>query len=419
MTVGGTRAPIDQGLAESGYDYEQFARLAGPLTRPDPGKPYRVEYRGISHSRREWLMTRLIALVLVALDVGFMYWLVFQSQYPDLGGWLWQVSWRAIRTDAYLMLLAGMAAGSLRAAKAIVYGGQLDVWLLDEGDSGEVKDMCQRLGVRHFTRKGRGYLEFDSGTFAAKTKQGNHNRWLWEHAGEYDIVMFVDTDHVPLPIMAERLLGYFRDPDVAFVVARSFTGTSRTGSPAGRSRPSTCSTALSNGRATAADARCSSAPMWPFLIAGGTLRYENLKPVYAGGSMTVVNNDTAQPVTRPKGTVFVAPDGAKFATALAMTVPAATKKAGANGKPIIVSAEQNIWVNATGKGSPSTLSQRPATRSPNSAQARSVVPRGMGWLPKPSVYPPSGEAVEVAEGRLRHAVPRRALPAGRLTPLRL
>jgi cellulose synthase/poly-beta-1,6-N-acetylglucosamine synthase-like glycosyltransferase len=84
--------------------------------------------------------------------------------------------------------------------------------------------MCQRLGVHHFSRKGRGYLELDTGTFASKTKHGNHNRWLWEHAGDYDVVMFVDTDHVPLPIMAERLLGYFRDPEVAFVVAPQFYG---------------------------------------------------------------------------------------------------------------------------------------------------------------------------------------------------
>ena len=117
-----------------------------------------------------------------------------------------------------------MAERTLRAAKAIVYDGKLDLWLLDEGDSDEVKEMCQRLGVHHFSRKGRGYLELDTGTFANKTKHGNHNRWLWEHAGDYDVVMFVDTDHVPLPIMAERLLGYFRDPDVAFVVAPQFYG---------------------------------------------------------------------------------------------------------------------------------------------------------------------------------------------------
>jgi cellulose synthase/poly-beta-1,6-N-acetylglucosamine synthase-like glycosyltransferase len=84
--------------------------------------------------------------------------------------------------------------------------------------------MCKRLGVHHFTRKDRGHLELNTGTFANKTKHGNHNRWLWEHAGDYDVVMFVDTDHVPLPVMAERLLGYFRDPDVAFVVAPQFYG---------------------------------------------------------------------------------------------------------------------------------------------------------------------------------------------------
>jgi cellulose synthase/poly-beta-1,6-N-acetylglucosamine synthase-like glycosyltransferase len=117
-----------------------------------------------------------------------------------------------------------MAERTLTAAQDIVYGGTLDVWLLDEGDRDDVKAMCERLGVHHFTRKGRGFLEFDSGIFAARTKHGNHNRWLWEHGDEYDVVMVADTDHVPLPIMAERLLGYFRDPDVAFVVGPQFYG---------------------------------------------------------------------------------------------------------------------------------------------------------------------------------------------------
>ncbi len=236
-----------------------------------------MRYRGIHHSRREWLVTRLIAFVLVTLDVAFIYWLIFRSQWPDLGGWLWHGGMHGVETDGYILLLAGwrsayrhalfllanvltvsracvaardpipvvpdtsmrvaflttivpgkepieMAERTLRAAKEIVYGGTLDVWLLDEGDSSGVKEMCERVGVRHFSRKGRGYLDFDSGTFAAKTKHGNHNRWLWEHGGEYDVVMFVDTDHVPLPIMAERLLGYFRDPDVAFVVGPQFYG---------------------------------------------------------------------------------------------------------------------------------------------------------------------------------------------------
>jgi hypothetical protein len=93
------------------------------------------------------------------------------------------------------------------------------------------------------------------------------------------------------------------------------------------------------------------------LIAGGTLRYENLKPAYAAGSMTVVNNDPDQAETLPKGTIFVAPNGAKFATAFAMTVPAATKKAGVNGNTITVSSEQNIWVDATSKGKASLIAK--------------------------------------------------------------
>ena len=191
--------------------------------------------------------------MLVVLDIRFLYWLIFQSKYPHLNGWQWPSAAHAAVTDAYLLLLAAMAFGSivmqifllvnvltvsraclaardpipvepdtrlrvaflttivpgkepiemaertLRAAKDIVYGGQLDLWLLDEGDSDAVREMCTRLGVRHFSRKGRGHLELDTGTFADKTKHGNHNRWLWEHAGDYDVVMFVDTDHVPLP----------------------------------------------------------------------------------------------------------------------------------------------------------------------------------------------------------------------------
>ncbi len=278
MEAGGTLAPVDDGLAASAFDYEPFTSVAGPLTRPAADEPYRVQYRGIHRSKREWVTIRLIALFLAVVDVRFIYWLIFQSSHPHLGGWLWAATGHAVTTDAYIVLLAGMAFGSvimqlfllmnvltvsraclaardpiavepdtslrvaflttivpgkepiemaertLVAAKEIAYGGQFDVWLLDEGDSDEVKAMCGRLDVHHFTRKGRGYLDLDTGIFASKTKHGNHNRWLWEHGGEYDVVMFVDTDHVPLPIMADRLLGNFRDPDVAFVVGPQFYG---------------------------------------------------------------------------------------------------------------------------------------------------------------------------------------------------
>jgi cellulose synthase/poly-beta-1,6-N-acetylglucosamine synthase-like glycosyltransferase len=278
MKVGERYAPIDSTLAASGFGYERYTRLAGPITSPPADEPYQVQYRGIHASRREWIAIRLIILILVGLDFRFMYWLLFQSQYPQLDTWLWQSTWHALAADSYVMLRAGMAVGSivmqtfllvniltvsraclaardpvpvepesglrvaflttivpdrepievaertLRAAREIVYDGKLDLWLLDEGDSEQARQMCDELGVHHFSRKGRGYLELETGTFASKTKHGNHNRWLWEHAGGYDLIMFVDPDHVPLPIMAERMLGYFRDPEVAFVVAPQFYG---------------------------------------------------------------------------------------------------------------------------------------------------------------------------------------------------
>ena len=67
MTVGGTRAPVDDDLAASGVDYERFTSLAGPMTRPPQGEPYRVQYRGIHRSRREWVTTRFIASVLAVV----------------------------------------------------------------------------------------------------------------------------------------------------------------------------------------------------------------------------------------------------------------------------------------------------------------------------------------------------------------
>ena len=91
------------------------------------------------------------------------------------------------------------------------------------------------------------------------------------------------------------------------------------------------------------------------LVAGGTARYENLKPTHAGGSMTVVNDDPSQPWHLPKGTIFVGPGGVQFASAFALTIPAARRHAGLNGKPHVIAAKQNVWVDAVKKGKGSLM----------------------------------------------------------------
>jgi cellulose synthase (UDP-forming) len=112
-----------------------------------------------------------------------------------------------------------LVLATLRAMRRIRHDGLLDVWLLDEGDDPEVRRRCERIGVRHFSRKGRPEWNQPAGPFKARTKHGNHNAWRAAHEGEYDVVAQMDPDHVPYPNFLERTLGYFADPDTAFVVA--------------------------------------------------------------------------------------------------------------------------------------------------------------------------------------------------------
>ncbi|MGZ4647587.1 MAG: glycosyltransferase family 2 protein [Blastococcus sp.] len=117
-----------------------------------------------------------------------------------------------------------LVMATVRAMQRIRHDGLLDVWLLDEGDDPEVRRRCAEIGVRHFSRKGRPEWNQPSGPFRARTKHGNHNSWRAVHELDYDVVAQMDPDHVPFPNFLERTLGYFSDPDVAFVVAPQVYG---------------------------------------------------------------------------------------------------------------------------------------------------------------------------------------------------
>lgn len=117
-----------------------------------------------------------------------------------------------------------LVMATLRAMRRIRHDGVLDVWLLDEGNDPEVRRRCAELGVRHFSRKGRLEWNRPGGPFRARTKHGNHNAWRSDHELAYDVVAQMDPDHVPFPNFLERTLGYFADPDVAFVVAPQVYG---------------------------------------------------------------------------------------------------------------------------------------------------------------------------------------------------
>ncbi len=247
------------------YDYPRFSQLSGSiLSRPQPG--YRVQYKSVLRGRNVCTALVLIAANL-AFQISFLIWLFLPSHInftylsgPAKAGVIFILCGIAVIEGLRLFNVASLclstllakdprpvqpepgmrvaftttivpgkepwelAEKTLRHALDINYAGPIDVWLLDEGNDPEIKAACQQMGVKHFSRKGFSYWNTISGTFKARTKHGNHNAWIDAHGDNYDYVLSVDTDHVPHANFAERFLGYFQDPDVAFVVGPQVYG---------------------------------------------------------------------------------------------------------------------------------------------------------------------------------------------------
>ncbi|MFH8608320.1 glycosyltransferase family 2 protein [Streptomyces sp. NPDC018029] len=267
-----------------GYDYETHSTLAGPLTEPDGGAggegkgggngqesgdgTYQVRYRkllaGEPHRIRAVLLMTLAPL-LTGLLLVYLVWPTHWTEREGADSWLIGLDITmlvAIGLIELFMLVnvvsiahatmvardpipvypeAGtrvaflttyvpgkeplsMVRATLEGAVRIHHPGPLDVWLLDEGNTPEAKALCEELGVRYFTRHGVPEWNREKGPHKARTKHGNYNAWLAMHQAEYDFFASVDTDHVPLPNFLERMMGYFRDPDVAFVVGPQVYG---------------------------------------------------------------------------------------------------------------------------------------------------------------------------------------------------
>jgi cellulose synthase (UDP-forming) len=170
----------------------------------------------------------LVVLVLMQLVGGFRSWVtaffVINARDP--------IPMRAapgLKVAVLTTIVPGkepieLVLATLAAMKRIRHNGVLDVWLLDEGDSPEVRRRCEEIGVKHFSRKGVERWNQPDGPFKARTKHGNHNSWREVHATDYAVVAQMDPDHVPFPHFLERTLGYFQDPDVGYVVAPQVYG---------------------------------------------------------------------------------------------------------------------------------------------------------------------------------------------------
>ncbi|MEU0587531.1 cellulose synthase catalytic subunit [Streptomyces sp. NPDC006132] len=254
-------------MRPEGYDYDSHSRLAGPLTEPS-GEAYRVQYASLLSREPRRIRAVLLMSLAPLLTGALLVYLVWPTHWVEREGaerWL-------IGLDVTMLMAIGlielfmlvnvasvahatmvardpvpvvpepgtrvaflttyvpgkeplaMVRATLEGATRIHHTGPLDVWLLDEGDDPDAKALCAELGVRHFTRLGVPEWNRSKGVHKARTKHGNYNAWIAMHGDAYDFFASVDTDHVPHPDFLERMMGYFRDSDVAFVVGPQVYG---------------------------------------------------------------------------------------------------------------------------------------------------------------------------------------------------
>ncbi|WP_418959194.1 glycosyltransferase family 2 protein [Streptomyces tritici] len=254
-------------MRPQGYDYDTYSRLAGPPAEPT-GSVHQVQYRSLLSKEPHRIRAVLLMSLAPVLSALLLVYLVWPSHWTVREGG----DRRLVALDAVMLVSIGliclfmlinvtsiahatmvardpvpvtpqpgtrvaflttyvpgkeplgMVRATLQGAVRIEHDGVLDVWLLDEGDDARAKALCAELGVRHFTRAGVPEWNRPKGAHKARTKHGNYNAWLAMHGDDYEFFASVDTDHVPLPNFLQRMLGYFRDPDVAFVVGPQVYG---------------------------------------------------------------------------------------------------------------------------------------------------------------------------------------------------
>lgn len=65
------------------YDYEHYSRLAGPLTQPDPGKPYKVQYRSLLSQETHRIRAALMLGAAPLLSLVLLGWLLQPEHWTE------------------------------------------------------------------------------------------------------------------------------------------------------------------------------------------------------------------------------------------------------------------------------------------------------------------------------------------------
>ncbi len=115
-----------------------------------------------------------------------------------------------------------------RAAMNITWPGKT-VYVLDDGNRGEIRELAAETGCSYITR---------GPEWAGKprhAKAGNVNNALMQTSGEF--ILILDTDQIPDTEILNRTIGYFNDPEVALVQTPQYFYNIPPGDPFGVDAP--------------------------------------------------------------------------------------------------------------------------------------------------------------------------------------
>ena len=89
--------------------------------------------------------------------------------------------------------------------KAMQWAGSIGVYVLDDGDRGEVRELATQFGFHYIVRPNKGYLK----------KAGNLQYAFARTSGDYIVIL--DADFCPRPDFLRHLVPYFDDPTIGIV----------------------------------------------------------------------------------------------------------------------------------------------------------------------------------------------------------
>jgi len=116
---------------------------------------------------------------------------------------------------------------TVRAAVAITHPHR--TYVLDDGSSPAMRAMAEAEGAGYIVRT----VEWQG--MDRHAKSGNLNNAIFQTTGEF--LLILDADQIPAPDILDRTLGYFRDPQVAFVQTPQWFYNTPPGDPFGSDAP--------------------------------------------------------------------------------------------------------------------------------------------------------------------------------------